>query len=215
MHGHTNQELKDLMLRAYLPCPNINICSEAKWKPSEGHIPRGILGATAELEDVKLVMVFAEPGHPHAIESYDADLSAIDLMDSAMSYIYKSYSEGTDLFHRNVRGFMSEVFPQLSFDEQLRHIWLTEGRLCSVDIEAGGLRDRTCASKYLLAQINKFPNATVVAFGGKAQQYLRGLGTDAIGAYALSPPGANFKAARPSWESAISKVRAKISSYEE
>jgi hypothetical protein len=44
---------------------------------------------------------------------------------------------GTDLFHRNVRWFLHELFPGLSFDEQLRRVWLTEGRLCSIAKEIG------------------------------------------------------------------------------
>lgn len=52
-------------------------------------------------------------------------------------------------------------------------------------------------------------NATVVAFGSKAKHYLSGIGIDYVGAYALAPPGANHKPARPSWEAAIAEVIAR------
>lgn len=70
-------ELSALMRQAYMPCSNIDVelglCREAKWAPETGHIPRGFLGATGALEDVELVMVFAEPGHPHPDEIYDPE----------------------------------------------------------------------------------------------------------------------------------------------
>lgn len=91
----------------------------------------------------------------------------------------------------------------------MRHVWLTEGRLCSIDNEIGNVKDRTCASRYLRRQLAALPNATVVAFGGKAQRYLDGLGIARIDAYALAPPGAYHKPAKPSWIAAIEAVKAK------
>jgi hypothetical protein len=88
-------------------------------------------------------------------------------------------------------------------------VWLTEGRLCSIDVEIGHTKDTTCAKNYLSQQINLMMNASVVAFGGKAKAYLKGVGIDFIGAYALAPPGANHTPARPSWENAIAEIRAR------
>ncbi len=130
-------------------------------------------------------------------------------MNSAMAHVHMCYGTRTDLFHRNVRWFMSQLYPDLTFDEQLKHVWLTEGRLCSIDVEIGATKDRTCANHYLKRQLEALPNASVVAFGGKAKHYLKGLGVEFIGAYALAPPGANHKPARPSWEAAIAEIRAR------
>lgn len=195
-----NGQLQALMESAYQPCKNFSVCPEAKWKPEAGHIPRGILGATGALEDVEIVMVFAEPGHPHLKETYGPSQDPSDLLGQAMDYIFESYRDGTDLFHRNVRAFLDSLFPGKSFEEQLRFVWLTEGRLCSVENEIGGLRDKTCSQTFLVNQIQLFPNATVAAFGGKAQKYLKGLGLAHVGAYAMSPPGANRKKAKETWE---------------
>ncbi len=204
-----NEQVVSIMLDAYRPCSNFGTCREAQWNPKRGQVPRGFLGATGCPAEVELVMVFAEPGHPHRCERYDHRLDPRSLLRSAMQHTYCCYRSSTDPFHRNVRWFMSEVFPDLPFDEQLRRVWLTEGRLCSIDNEIGQTIDRTCASRYLVRQIKQFPNATGVAFGGKAQKYLRGIKIDFIGAYALAPPGANRKRARPTWEAAIQKIRAK------
>lgn len=196
-----------VMLDAYQPCPNFGTCREAKWDPESGHVPRGILGATRDPADVETVMVFSEPGHPLPGEGHDVTSAPRALLQSAMQHTYNCYKTGVDQFHRNVRWFLSQLHPDLSFDEQLRYVWLTEGRLCSIDDEIGRTTDRTCASRYLVRQIEVLPRATVVAFGRKAQHYLRGIGVDFVSAHALSPPGANFPQARPTWQAAIEKVR--------
>jgi len=161
-----NKDLLDVLLPAYAPCAQFGMCREAQWNPARGQIPRGFIGATGKPEDVEVVMVFSEPGHPHHGEGHDSNASPIDLMRSGMAHVHKCYKTRTDTFHSNVRWFMSQLYPNLTFDEQLRHIWLTEGRLCSIDNEIGSTRDRTCAAFYLTRQIALLPNAVVVAFGG-------------------------------------------------
>lgn len=204
-----NNQLLSVMLDAYFPCINFGICREAQWNPEQGQIPRGFVGATGRPEDVEVVMVFSEPGHPHDEERYDPNLSPLDLISAALRHAYMSFSDGKDQFHRNVRWFLSQLYPDLTFDQQLRHVWLTEGRLCSIDNEIGSTKDPTCASNYLAQQLAILPNATVVAFGNKAKKYLRGLNITRLDAYALAPPGANHKPARPSWEAVISEIEAR------
>ena len=201
-----NSDLFDTLIEAYRPCRHIGTCREAIWSPSHGHIPRGFLGATAQLADVEVVMVFAEPGHPHHDETYNSDQPSADLLKSGLRHVYSSYKNGTDLFHRNARWFLSRLYPDLSFDGQLRHAWLTEGRLCSIANETGATRDPLCAQHYLARQLEILPNATVVGFGGKVQHYLKRLRAEHLGAYALAPPGANHKPDRPSWERVISTI---------
>lgn len=211
MDYRPNRELLAVLLEAYRPCKNFGVCREAQWNPEGGQIPRGFLGATGELSEVELVMVFSEPGHPYADDGYDPDLDALGLMDGGLRQTYECFKTGTDLFHRNARWFMAQLYPDLSFDEQLRHVWLTEGRLCSIDVEIGATTDRTCAAHYLTRQLDFLPNATAVAFGGKAKRYLRGLDIARLEAYALAPPGANHKPAKPSWERAIAEIEARRS----
>lgn len=207
MDIRVNEKLIELLLEAYRPCRNFGVCREAKWDPALGHIPRGFLGATGALEDVELVMVFSEPGRPHSNERYGPVDDPMRLLESAVRHTYHSFANGTDRFHRNVRWFMSRLYPELTFEEQLRHVWLTEGRLCSIDVEIGSTKDRTCAAHYLLRQVQLLSNATVVAFGGKAKHYVHGLKGDWLEAYALAPPGAYHKPAVPSWERAIAQIK--------
>ena len=204
-----NQQLLDVLLEAYRPCVNFGICREAQWDPAAGYMPRGFLGATGKLSDVEGVMVFAEPGHPLPGEKYSNEDESLALLTSGLRHTYEAFATGTDLFHRNVRWFMSRLYPGLSFDEQLRHVWLTEGRLCSIAVEIGATKDRTCSGHYLTRQLALLPKATVVAFGGKAQHYLRMLNHEWLDAYALAPPGANNKPALPSWERALAHIEAR------
>lgn len=204
-------ELERLMARSLAPCFNFGLCKEARWAPAEGHIPRGYVGALGTPLDVRLVIVFAEPGNPHDGEFYDEKLSPDELIEAPILHAYQSFKHGRDLFHRNLRWFLDQVFPDLTFDEQLRHTWLTEGRLCSFSVEIGGKRESTCAKSFLASQISMMPNAFVVGAGGKASEYLRLLGIPFQPCHAFAPPGANQKAARPSWERAISNARTHIS----
>ncbi|THJ64732.1 hypothetical protein E8P82_14260 [Arthrobacter echini] len=202
-----DDKLSEMLRAAYLPCGNFGACREAQWAPESGHIPRGFLGASGTLDDVEVVMVFAEPGHPHPGEAYDRKDSPDTLLENAMDHAYEAFAMGTDLFHRNVRWFLDQLYPNLSFNEQLRYVWLTEGRLCSIDNEIGSQRDHRCAQRYLRAQLEILPNATIVAFGGKAHDYVRRLEVEHVKAYALAPPGANHRPARPSWERAIGHIK--------
>jgi hypothetical protein len=201
-----NSQMLALLLAAYQPCANFGTCREAKWDPARGHIPRGFLGATGDLRDVEVVMVVSEPGQPHLDEAYDPALSPRELLMCGLRHTYSCLKDSKDLFHKNVRGFMQRLWPDLDFDEELRHVWLTEGRLCSIEKEIGSTRDTICATTFLKKQLELLAHASVVAFGRKAQFYLRGLNVAHIEATALAPPAANSSSARLSWNQAITRI---------
>jgi ATP adenylyltransferase len=204
-----HEKMLNVLLRAYEPCPNFGTCPEARWKPREGHIPRGYLGCTGELEEVEAVFVFAEPGHPQPGESY-IETSSTSLVKQVIEASYKYKSKGIDLFHKNLLWIMNELWPELSFDECLRKVWMTESRLCSVENEIAEVKGgdiRLCTREFLIPQIEILPKATVVLFGGKARNRTDQCIPQALSAYALSPPGANHKPARPSWKNAIKEIK--------
>ena len=201
-----NPTIRKLILTAFQPCKYFGTCVEANYQPGSGHVPRGFLGATANLEDVEAVIVLAEPGHPHPTETHDAETPE-QVMKSAVDYAYNCYSTGKDLMHRNVKGFLDRLFPKLAsdFDRQLEKVWITESRLCSIDDEIGniGKRERLrCTEYHALRQILCFPNAQVILAGKKAQQSAL-LFSKPILCGAFSPPGCNHKASRASREEAI------------
>ena len=199
--------LLDVLRKAYLPCSNIDVCSgvcrEAKWRPACGHIPRGFLGATGDLEEVELVMLFAEPSDPHGDECYDPEADPNELLAASVKHAYGCFSDCKDPIHRKTRWFMKRLYPDLSFDEQLRRVWIAQSRLCS----RGSESDTICATRYLAPQIGLLQNARVVAFGGKAQRRMRrvakhdGMNADWLCAHSLA--ARNLQEARPTWEKAI------------
>lgn len=206
-----NDELLAVMREAY-QCRHFGSCKQAKFDPRSGHVPRGFLGATGELENVEAIFVLAEPGHPHPDEAYSDGGTPDQLLSEAVGHTYRSYRDGADLFHRNMRWVMDQLWPG-SFDEKLRRVWITEGRLCSIDQEIGAFNDKLCAPTYLSRQLALMPAAAIVLFGGKAQQRVAGLrgldGRVVVDARALAPPGANQKASKPSWQAAIEAIQSR------
>jgi hypothetical protein len=207
-----NPELREVLLKAFGPCPAFTgACSEMRWDPAKGHVPRGYCGATGELEEVGLVLVCAEPGDPHFDERYDEG-NAASQMRRAYLHAYKSYKGGTDLFHRNIRFILDLCWPGISFDQQLRRTWLVDSVLCSARAEGAkvsGVVEHECRRRYLERQLALMPRAVVVALGGKAFSRLSGI-PQVLKAHSAAPPGCNYKPARPSWVEVARQVQSRI-----
>lgn len=206
-----NAQLRDVLLGAYAPCAAFDgSCHRMRWSPQQGHVPRGFCGATGALEDVGLVMVFAEPGDPHVGEQHEGEPE--EILNSAYLYAYESFKSGRDQFHRNVRKLLDLCWPDMVFEEQMQRTWMTDSVLCSAERECGAVPSsvaRECRNLYLIKQLALFPRAVVVAFGGKARERMRGI-PGVLTAHAVAPPGANAPAARESWVKVAEAVRAAI-----
>lgn len=206
-----NEALLDIMRQAYT-CSHLSVCKQADISPRKGLIPRGFVGATGKLSDVEAVFVLAEPGHPLAGETYTEGASPDQLMKEAITHTYSCFKSSAEPFHRNMRWVLNEAWPG-AFDDQMEKVWITEGRLCSIYKEIGGFNDKLCAPTYLSRQLQLMPNATVVLFGRKALRrasLIPDLGSRAVvEAWAIAPPGAFHKPAKPSWERAIEVIRAR------
>lgn len=193
-----NIKLVMTLAPAYAPCTEFaRTCAAMCWRPDMGHVPRGYLGATGSLEEVELVLVFAEPGDPHVGEKHAG-------MQSAYEYAMHAFQSGMDLFHRNVRSILDLCWPGTPFEQQMRKVWMTESVLCSARSEGAPVpaaAARACGERYLLPQLRLFSHALVVALGRKAQSRLSRVGfTSYVSAYAVAPPGCNRREARESWE---------------
>ena len=193
---------------AYGPCPEFTqACSEMRWQPERGHVPRGFAGATGDLSEIELVLVVAEPGEP--VEGRDS-ISG-DPMDLVYYDAMHSFRTGRDLFHRNVRKILELCWPGMPFDLVMRKVWLTESVLCSATTTTGPVSRtayRACGQRYLLAQLALFPSAVVVALGGKAAERLTALGVKSfVAAWSVAPPGCNRKEAADSWRKIAEAVR--------
>lgn len=201
-----------LLRRAYDPCVGFaGACASARWNPSAGHVPRGFCGAVGDPEEVCLVLVCAEPGDPHVMESHIDDGTAAGRLSSASMYAWECFAHGKDQFHRNVRELLGLCWPKLTFGQQMRKTWITDSVLCSASKECGPVErrmERECATRYLVPQLREFRGAIVVALGRKAEKRLRRAGiSDIEYAYSVAPPGCNHKPARASWERIASLVR--------
>ena len=98
MNIYPNDRLISILAKAYSPrCRHFEShggqCPESRWSPECGHIPRGFLGATGTLEDVRVVMVLAEPGDPQHFEQYDSSLDPKGMLKSAVRFVYGCYEK--------------------------------------------------------------------------------------------------------------------------
>ena len=190
--------LENILSPAYGPCPEFaSACKEMRWNPDAGHVPRGFLGACGELSEVELILVFAEPGDPHFGERHSGLTSAYD-------YAAMAFRTGKDQFHRNVRSILDACWPSVPFEVQLRKVWLTESVLCSALTEGGRVgrsASSACGRRYLTAQLALFPQAFIVALGGKARDRMHSLGVYGfLPVWSVAPPGCNNPKASESWK---------------
>jgi len=204
------RELVEILLPAFVPCQHFRgSCQTMRWRPEQGHMPRGFCGATGTLDEVEVVFIVAEPGDPHPSEAYEAEASPFEKLSRVYQYVYQCFETGHDQFHRNVRDILRLCWPHLAFHEHMRRVWITESLLCSAAREGGYVLasvHRQCYGQYLKRQLAVLSGRTVVALGKKAQDrvgHIDGM----LRAAAVAPPGCNFKGARQSWERVAEVVR--------
>ena len=200
MNIYPHSKLMAVLSAAYDPCVYMESfggsCRESRWVPKSGHVPRGFLGATAALQDVQLVMVLAEPGTPQPHERYRDDVEHNeDQLRSTVDFVHDCYrsarpsddpwdSSYLNSVHHNARWFLERLYPELTFDQQLRHVWITESRLCSLQESSGRATKalyHSCEKTYLAKQLGVLRHADVVAFGpNKAQKSMERLGVATV-----------------------------------
>ena len=216
-----NEALVDVLLPAYR-CQHFGKCLEANWCPSKGHVPRGFLGATDALEKVEVVMVLAEPAKPkdkkglkESYEHLDGDPKAT--LEQVVEFVHGCYEQPVSRLHRNARMFLEWRYGnEMPFDAQLRRVWITEARLCSIaktTEDPGPEAYKRCEDKYLVRQIERLPRAQVVAFGKKAERTVENLWRTGrlrekpIIAGSLASYGNRLTPARESWKVALRQLR--------
>ena len=193
-----NPEFAKILAPAYPRCSSFSgACSSMRWNPEQGHVPRGFLGAVGNLKEIELVLVFAEPGDP-------AEGERSSTLASTYSLVTRGFQGRGDQFHQNVFRILDSCWPKLTFEQQLRKVWMTESVLCSATVTTGPVSrsvTKECGQRYLLEQLKQIPSALVVALGSKARQRLKVIGvTDFLPAFSVAPPGCNFSGACESWD---------------
>lgn len=198
------EELREILLSAYSPCAGFSSgCQRiARWSPSEGHIPRGSVGALGSLDEIQLVLLVAEPGNPQWDEQYPEDLPPVETLAACCRFVYSQFEDRRDLFHRNIRYILDLCWPGLSLRDQLRKTWISETVLCSATKEGGNVPVRVqdcCRDRLLRPQLELLKDRAVVALGSKAQRRSKGF-PNVLPAYSAAPSGCCRRAAKPSWE---------------
>jgi len=217
------KEIRAILQPTFYPCFAFKgNCESMRWLPQVGHVPRGFLGATGKRNEVELVLIVAEPGNPYSAtpgehygtEHFRPGSSPEELLRGVCRFTYTCFRDHTDPFHANVRSILDACWPKLSFDERLRHTWITESVLCSAKGGAGtnvpAIVERTCGEDYLKQQLELFPKATIAALGGKAQARLRRLGVKRpfLCCGSVAPPGCWQPKVRHSWRQICRAVHA-------
>jgi hypothetical protein len=206
------RELLEILLPAYAPCQHFGAtCKTMRWRPEDGHIPRGFCGATGALQEVEVVLIVAEPGDPHAFEAYEASSSPLEKLSTVFDYAYRCFEVGHDRFHKNVAYILESCWPELPFADRMRRVWITESSLCSAVQEGGHVPSavhRQCRDQYLQAQLTLLSGRTIVALGKKAQDRI-GRDPNLVVASSVAPPGCNFKGAKQSWNRVAEIVRSR------
>jgi hypothetical protein len=211
------QPLLDILEPAYRPCAHFEgACAGAcVWKPAQGLVPCAFGGALGSLDEVRLIIVTAEPGDPP--DSTGDRGAPQDMVRNSVRIFREAMQNGgidragrPTPFHRNMRRILDAFWPTDGLDVQLRKTWTTNAVLCPAEVSGGKHLPRVekaCAETYLARQLDLFPKAFVLALGGKARDRMQaaGLRIDAVG---LHPSARSSDADKlASWESATRLFR--------
>lgn len=208
-----DKKMREILDPAYLPCSGFDGACKGYciWDPEQGHVPRGYFAA--KLTSVQLIIVTAEPGDPAGDESFTL---GDDYYEKSQQFFYRFFVKDelrrggkSAPFHRNLSKILSLMYPELNEAERLERTLFTNAVLCSARVSGGKIPseiERFCGETYLKKQILAFPDAFVLALGGKAANRLSALGInwDASGHHPSARPSSN---PAKSWEEAASIFR--------
>ena len=214
------QPLLDILEPAYRPCAHFKGACEGAcvWKPAQGLLPCAFGGALGSLDEVRLIIVTAEPGDPPDSTGYDG--AAQDMVRNSVRIFRNAMQNGginragrPTPFHRNMRRILDAFWPTDDLDVQLRKTWTTNAVLCPAEVSGGKHLPRVekaCAETYLSRQLDLFPKAFVLALGAKARNRMQAavLRLDAVGLHPSARASDADKLA--SWESAARLFREEI-----
>ena len=182
---YPNEALNKVLAPAYEPCRHMRVfggrCPQSRWNPTNGHVPRGFLGATGELDEVELVIVLAEPGDPKDTEKYADELPSSDTVRRVVDFVHETFANRKDRrvhgkVQRVIRWFLDCWFGDMDFEHQLRRVWITQARLCSRGPGPYSTAFyQPCGDAYLAAQLQLLPDVPIIAFGDKAEKALQRL----------------------------------------
>ena len=213
---YPNKALTKVLAPAYEPCRYMPMCGgrcpDSQWHPANGHVPRGYLGATGDLDDVELVIVLAEPGEPKGTEKYLDELAPSETARRVVDFVHETYVNQEDprvhgKVQRVIRWFLDQWFPGVDFEQQMRRVWITQARLCSRGPGSYTIPFYDpCGDAYLAAQLRVLPSVPIIAFGDKAEKALQRLNIEPTRVPHPSERKSNASKCEK-WKRAIAKLR--------
>ncbi len=161
------QALFDILEPSYGPCPNfVGACSGACiWDPSRDIPPCAFGGATGSPDEVRLLIVTAEPGDPPDDAGYEG--APEKMVRNSLRIFHEAMEKGgiertgrPTPFHRNMRRILDAFWPDEPLEAQLRKTWATNAVLCPAKTSGGEhpkIVERTCAATYLIKTTRLVP----------------------------------------------------------
>jgi|tagenome__1003787_1003787.scaffolds.fasta_scaffold20971097_2 hypothetical protein len=174
-------ELVAILAPAYEPCRHFaGACARvARWRPVEGHVPRGFTGAFGTLDEIELVLVVGEPGDPFHDERYESERSPVEQIEKTAEFSFHALERRDGGFSKAFRRILDFCFPEQCRYEQMRRTWKAESYLCSARREGGHIPRASlsvCGHDYLAPQLELLADRAIVACGNEVRDRIKALG---------------------------------------
>ena len=182
-----------------------------------GNRPRHIAGNLAEPDELRLILLLAEPGSSPGPEELNRnkaawidDVTCDGLGNGRFRLRYDEYA--ATAYEKNPHEFIEMVWPDESTPERMRKtistnsFWM-QASMSGGTIPAGAAND---FGPYLRSLVSAFPNAVVAAAGSKAADRCRRASISAIEMGALTPPGSNRPKVRGTWHPTALEVQRRL-----
>ena len=181
-----DQRLVEILQESYQPCPGFQgQCREvATWDPTTGQIPRAFVGALGTIEEVRVVIVTAQPSLPLPEEPIlYSELSQDEMLEATCRHTFECLRDCWErrdpimTFQRRIRYLLDQIFqPNRSLEDQLKQAWITQTFLCTAPGGDGSRirmpEARECGERYLIRQLDLFGDLPVIVLGRDAQRRL-------------------------------------------
>lgn len=188
-----------------------SLCEQAglPWDPDAGYEPRWYNGPAPE--DVRLLFLMAEPGPITPTEAHSL-LPAVS---------HRPWTTGFDLslqehyWRGHLREFCSHIWPEDTEEHMYAHVGGTSTFWMSLPHgqttkQVPGFVVNYFLEHYLSRFLSLFPQAQLLAVGGKARDRLKKLGVEFYTCSAFNNPEANKPRARESWRRTAVELKAQL-----
>lgn len=194
MVSAAGEQLRQLLMRmpGDAELRRIVIENNMTWNFTSGYAPRTFTGNWRTPEEVRMVLIMAEPSTPYSGESYSEDpetwfqQAVLDQPTISVINSTKPHSSRSGWFLHQCGFDPANAQETWQKVVQFNSLWLT------IDTPLGKAPEAVTdyfGRVYLSPILRFFPNATIVAAGGKAISRVHSTKIEFVEMGALSPPG--------------------------